>query len=343
MDEESSSTCVGAAVPSASDYLDMERLCWQISSLSTTSGEVEWALPYSDATTDHQKPPIAHVGESVTVIIVARNDLDVYISVIDAVLDCLVELSDRHTLITDAMPTFGDYLRLDKTDAIGIGPKEEKEIHMRFTPMRQCSGAKLTIRGIRYGIGHSANGDINRMTQEVVYGWRQLLVRGRRMNETKLERCGIVYGADYRLRPSVAAVDYPLLNIHFEPDMPSELHNCVDGELVPFKMRIMSTKAVAVGSISLCASPIHCVSVSLGSTGQLSPVRCADSMETWLLNSEEQQQQLSNGALTATLWIRAPTAAATTIRIVVCYGDGIRSISLLLTHYQYCRYLNDSV
>lgn len=203
--------------------------------------------------TDNSVHPLAVVEEPITLEIVMENPLKVplvlsQIHLLWRFIPVDFETTNKENpeqkpvAISNETPDDADVghkesnvIDTEYLDEVIIPGREYKIIYLRVVPKQT---GELHITGLGYGLSSQSNAgtDVDAGIQEnsagkrpltfsssvvTIPGMQELDIQGPRLNNTKLERCSVIYGPDWRLDP-VIVPHMPKLEVFFQ-DFPTTL------------------------------------------------------------------------------------------------------------------------
>lgn len=179
---------------------------------------------YMDNSTDNSYIPMSIMNEPVAVNLVFKNQLQVMLNMVR------ISLLWR---FAEEMPSSGVGAATEVIDRLILDPGEERQVTLHITPLKEGT---IEVVGVVYTLTvqdaqlpgdfptasaprttlpsltatakdsiyeRSAGLSVQSVLSEGIQGKLMFSVRGQRLNMSKVERCGTVYGPDYRLKWTV--------------------------------------------------------------------------------------------------------------------------------------------
>jgi hypothetical protein len=203
---------------------------------------------YMDKWSDNTKIPLCPVNEVVKVGMVLQNTLQVPVLLRNVSLVCDFELPDDQQNVTDndIKPVECQVL-----ESFTLSSRKDGKMFLSLWIKPLMIGA-ITVTGIIANLcvkEDVTDSPQNLLSSEGFQGFIELECRGKRLNNTKAERLGVIYGLDNRLQWKIVdSLPRVIMNIgcFSEP--------LLDGEMVRLPVEIVNCSDMPVTSVRLKSS-----------------------------------------------------------------------------------------
>ncbi|KAJ2508452.1 hypothetical protein IWW47_000603 [Coemansia sp. RSA 2052] len=181
-----------------------------------------------------QAPRCCSVGEAVAVLLVVSNPLTVGVTLSNLTLECSFEAAVRGSDSAAAVADDGSALDVSIVPTVILEGEQTTMVTVQIIPRRAGS---VSILGATY------------LLCDILPTFKSLVLPGRRMNDTKEQRVGVVHTPDTTLGFSVSA-DLPRLEIALD-DLPDTL---MSGSMHRACLRVSNSGSLACHSVALWVS-----------------------------------------------------------------------------------------
>ncbi|XP_039251873.2 trafficking protein particle complex subunit 8-like [Styela clava] len=195
--------------------------------------------------TSNVKSPQLAVGEVVNIEVTFQNYLDIPICMSDITIKWDFKLPEKE----NSQLIEGDIFQCSSVPILTIPPLTKKTALFTAKPLKP---GVLTALGTSYKLGLSSSDsseDTEHDTSYSVKDYQPFNILGRRLNKTKDERCGVMYGTDQRLNFHVLPV-LPKMSATFD-NFPTTM---VCNEVVNTTIRLQNTGNVQLDIVKILAN-----------------------------------------------------------------------------------------